>query len=231
MGGGNSKSVSNIDIVNNSVISAIVSAAQDCSSTVNANQQVVHSGFGLFTGTSQNVSVSLTCLQKVVVDSKLIAQMAQKIIQNVEANNGTIFGGKADSEANTKVRNYLSTRVTTTFLQNCVSSVIADQNVRYGGVQIGTFDSQSINTFQQCMTQGLNNMSVAQNLTTDTTQTAKSATTGPSLDLGLGSLFGGLGSYFYYILIFIVLVVVAYLVWTYFINSPSYSKNEKPLVV
>jgi hypothetical protein len=213
MGGGSSKTTSNIDIVNNSIIEAVVSSTQNCASSINANQQVTHSGFGLFTGATQNVSLSVICLQKVIVDNQLLAQMAQKIIQNVQANNGTIFGGSASSDANQNIQNYLKTKITTSFVQNCVSSTIASQQIKYSGVQIGTFDSQGVTSFQQCMSSALNNNNVAQGITTNTTQTGTASNTGSSL---FGDLFGSLGDYFYYILIFIILIVIGYFVWTSF---------------
>jgi len=222
MGGSSSKTTSNIDIVNNSIIEAIISSAQNCTTGVNANQQVVHSGLGIFTGATQNVTVSVSCLQKVVVDDQLIAQMAQQIVQNVAANNGTLFGGSADSSANQNIQNYLKTKITTTFLQNCIAATVANQSVAYGGVQIGTFDSQNINYFQQCMMSALNTNKVAQGITTDTQQTGSATTTSPSI---FGSLFSGLGSYVYYILIFIVLIVIGYFAWG-FIDKKNQPTEE-----
>jgi uncharacterized membrane protein len=209
MGGGSSKTTSNISIVNNSIIEAVIQAAQNCSSNTSANQQINHSGLGLFSGATQNVSISLSCLQKVVVNDNLIATMAQKIIQNVSANNGELFFGSASANANTSVQNYLKTKITTQFIQNCVSNVAATQRINYGGVQIGVFDNQSVTAFQNCMMNALNSNSVAQGITTDTNQTGTATNPGFSLDLGLGS-FGSIGM----IIIVIIIAAIGYSVYS-----------------
>jgi len=150
----------------------------------------------------------------------MLAKMAQNIIQNLSANNGTIFGGNASSTANQSIQNYLKTKISTSFVQNCVASTIANQNIQYGGVQIGVFDSQGVNIFQSCMMNALNNNKVAQGITSDTSQTGNASNTAFSF----GSLFSGFGSYIYYILFFILIIIVAYFGLQYI----SKSKIESP---
>lgn len=219
MGGGSSKSTSNISIVNDSIVEAIVSSAQNISGSLTANQQVTHTGLGIFTGATQNVSVSVYGLQKVVVDDQLISNMTQKIIQNVQANNGTIFGGKANTSVKEDVKNYLKTKISTTFIQNCVASAIANQNITYAGVQIGTLDSQNVNYFQQCMSDSLNKNKIAQGITTDTNQTGSSANTGATFSFGLGSF-----SYLYYIIAFVFIVFIAIFVWRKFQETSEFEE-------
>jgi hypothetical protein len=175
MGGSSSKS--NVDIVNNAIISAVISAAQNCSGSLNANQEVVHSGFGLFTGAQQNVTVSTSCLQKVVVDDTLISQMAENITQQAQANSQALLPAFSSADANTNLKNYLKTSVTTSFVQNCAAAVNANQQAVYGGIQVGVVDSQNINYFQTCMSNALNSNNVAQGIvaTTNTGATAKAS--------------------------------------------------------
>lgn len=223
MGGGGSKTTSNIDIVNNSIISAIISSAQSCTSGLTANQTVVSSGLSLFTTTAQTATVSLTCLQKVVVDDTLLTQMAQQIVQNVQANNGSLFGGSANSSANQSVKNYLQTKVTTSFVQTCVSSISANQSVTTSGVQVGTLDEQTVSTVQTCLANALNSNNVAQGITTDTTQTGAAANTGFSLSLGS---LGSIGSYVIYFIVFIVLIITGWYIYKYY--SSSKAKTPTP---
>lgn len=222
MGGGGSKTRSNIEIVNESIIEAVISSAQKCSSSITANQNIIRSGFGFWNSATQNVTISLSCLQKVVVNNDLIAKMAQKIIQNVQANNGSLFGGPANSDANQKIQNYLKTKISTEFIQNCIAAAIANQNLKYEGVQIGISDDQTIKSVQKCISNALNNNRVAQNITTDTNSQSNATVTGFGLDFGLGGLFGGYGMY---VLLFIIILAAA----LYFgMPSGSTQRNDFP---
>jgi hypothetical protein len=217
MGGGGSKTTSNIEIVNNSIIDAVISSAQNCSSSTVANQNIVRSGFGFWNTSSQTVNISLSCLQKVIVNNDLIAKMTQNIIQNVQANNGSLFGGPADSTANQKIQNYLKTKVSTEFVQNCVAAAIANQNVLYSGVQIGVSDYQTLQSIQKCVSNALNNNSVAQGITSDVKTSANASVTGFGFDLGLGNLFGGSSMW----LLLLVLLIIVAIWYKYYRADPS----------
>jgi hypothetical protein len=218
MGGGSSKSTSNIDIVNNSIIESIVSASQNISGTLNANQQINHSGLGILTGATQNVTLNISGMQKVIVDQDLISDMAQRIIQNVQSNNGKLFGGSANSSVSQKLQNYLRTKISTNFVQNCVAAAVANQLITYSGVQIATLDRQNIDYFQKCMSDSLNKGNVAQGITSDSDQAANSNNTGISFGFSLGN-------YIYYILAFIIIIVIAYYSIQYK-NTQPINKNE-----
>jgi hypothetical protein len=223
MGGGSSKSQSTIDIVNNAIISAVLDSAQNCGSALSASQTIVRSGLGLFSGTSQSVSVSIACLQKVVVDNQLLTQMAQNIINAAQSNSISMPMASSSSNANQNISNYLSTKITTQFVQNCVANVVANQQAIYGGVQIGVADSQSISYFQSCMSDALNSNNVSQGLVQDTNNSANSQTSSP-FSLGLGGLFN-FSSTTWIILGIILVVIVAWIVWP---MLPSAGRSKEP---
>lgn len=205
---GASQSKSTVDIINEAIINATISAANNCNASVNQTQIVEHTGFGLFSGAKQTLNTSVSCLQKVVVDNDLITKMANDIQQQASASAKLLLPGYSSSDANTKIRNRLQTLITTQFVQNCASSAVQFQYAKFGGVQIGVVDTQTATVFQQCMMDALNKNQVAQQVGNGVyNMTESSLSTNPIADI-----FSSLGwALLLPVIIIIVIIIVAIL--------------------
>lgn len=74
-----------IDVVNDAIANVIISNANKCSQTGAQSQVVYHSGIGLFSGASQEMTLSANCVQNVTIDTNLANDIASKIQQDAKA--------------------------------------------------------------------------------------------------------------------------------------------------
>lgn len=166
------------DIVNEAIISTALKAAQDCSQYVDSTQSITSGGVGLFGSYTQSANFSLTCLQNINIDSNLITQMTNKIMEDVKQTNTPLLPTVNIGDTQTNIKNILKSKITNEFFQSCAASLKNYQTQTYGGIQIGTKGKQDINVVVKCMSDALNKNGVAQSIVTSNTvtnvQTSKS---------------------------------------------------------
>src|SRR6185437_7767550 len=75
---GVSQSKTSVDVVNQSIITAITNNVNSCSSSLNQNQQVSLSGVGIFNWFSQSASLNVQCLQQATMTNDLSMQSPSK---------------------------------------------------------------------------------------------------------------------------------------------------------
>lgn len=177
-------SLNSVDVVNNSIIDVIVQSSNNCTASVAQQQNVQFSGFSIFSSAKQNLTISLSCIQNVQVDNDLASQMANQIQQQASSQAIALLPGFSGSANTQRLSNYLTTKITTSTIQNCVANVAQSQNVSFSGVQVGSAAEQTLNTFMNCMQKALNQNNVAQGIVNDVTQKAESKVVNPLDFLG-----------------------------------------------
>lgn len=218
MGGSSSKT--SVDIVNDAIIDAITSNANNCSSQTTQVQDVEHTGFGLFTGAEQTLNVTTQCLQKVVVDNSMVAQMAQNIQQQAAANTVALLPGFSSSRSDTNLKNYLETKITTQNVQNCANSVDQYQRARFGGVQVGVYDQQSMDAFHTCMADTLNKNNVAEGIVQNVNQSSSASTDSSPLSQFVSALTTTLLMPLILLIILVFVIAIIYVVFNH-IGGPA----------
>ena len=219
---GASQSTTSVNVVNQSIIDAVIQNVNNCSATSTQSQQVTFSGLGLFSSASQTATLNLQCLQNVKVNNDLITSMAQKIIQDAQSQAVALMPSYSGSNAQTSLSNYLQTKITNSTIQNCANNAVQTQNITFTGVQIGSSSSQTLSLFSECMQKALNNNQVAQNIVQDTSQTVSSKTSNP-LDF--------LSQYAAYVVIGIIAFIILIIVIGYMIfgrGSPAPVAMQQP---
>ncbi|HXT82918.1 MAG TPA: hypothetical protein VN704_00975 [Verrucomicrobiae bacterium] len=204
---GVSQSKTSVDVVNQSIITAITNNVNSCSSSLNQNQQVSLSGVGIFNWFSQSASLNVQCLQQATMTNDLSMQIAQQIQQDAQAQAVALLPSYSGSQNVTNLANKITTSVTTNIIQQCAAGALQNQQISTSGFQVGNQVTQTLNLFSSCMQKALNNNNIAQGIVQNVSQTASSTTSNP-LDF--------LGNMFSYVVIgiigFIILIIIlAYL--------------------
>lgn len=215
---GASQSNTSVDVVNKSIIDTVISNVNNCSILTTQSQQVDFSGVGLFTKVNQSASLNVQCLQNVQITNELLTSMAQKIVQDAQAQAVALMPSYSGSDAVTNLRNLLETKITTSTVQNCAAGVLQRQQVSFSGLQIGSAASQTLDLFSKCMQTVLNNNKVSQSIVQDTDQRARSVTSNP-LDF-LGNMYSSIAVM---IIGIIILIIVIGLIYSKLSSSPSES--------
>lgn len=220
---GASQSSTSVDVVNDSIITAIVNNVNNCQGNLTQNQQVDFSGFGLFNSVKQTATLNLQCLQNITMNNQLSMQIAQQIQQEAESQAVALMPSYSGSSNTVKLANYIQTKVATETIQNCATSAIQSQQVSFSGIQIGAAATQTLNLFSKCMQSVLNNNNVSQGVVQDITQKATSKTTNP-LDF-LSGIFSSIA------LIVIAVVIAFIFVAYYFLGGGLDSGEPDPIII
>jgi hypothetical protein len=183
------------DIVNESIIEAIVETALKSQAAISAEQTTIIMGTVKGSTISQRATLSLQTLQNVKVDNDMIAKMEEKIRQAAEANGTILSVTVADSSNN--MRNILRQKVTTSTVQEAVAGITLKQTTVVGpeGQLIDSTIGQVADLFSKNMQETLNSNKIAQDIVADVDQKSTATT----------SLFG---SWTMYIIIFVILIMV-----------------------
>lgn len=197
------QSQTSVDIVNQSIITAITNNVNNCTANSQQTQEVNLSGFSLFNIFSQTAKLNVQCLQKITMTNDLSMSIAQQIQQDAEAQAVALMPSYSGANNTTNLANKIQTSVTTNTIQQCAAGALQNQKISASGVQIGNQVYQTLSLFSECMQTALNNNSIAQNIVQDITQTSKSTVTNP-LDF-LGNIFGSIALG---IIAFIFLIIV-----------------------
>lgn len=200
---GASVSQTSVDVVNNSIISAIVSNVNQCSISTSQTQVVDLSGVGIGTSVSQSAVVSAQCLQNIQITNSMLSQMAQQIQSDATANGVALLPSFTGSQNLSNLTNYLSASVKTESIQKCAVDAVQSQAVSTSGFQIGASATQTLDVVSKCIQSVLNNNNVSQGIVQDVSQTTDSTSSNP-LDI-----FGGFTSIIIIgIIAFIVLIIL-----------------------
>lgn len=190
MGGGGSKT--SVEIINESITDVLFSQAQRCSAGIESTQIVKHTGFSAFVWTSQTANITMECLQKVNITADVINEMVANIRQAAEKHSMAFSAEFSRADANTKLRNFLKTRITNESFQECVLQAKLFQLAEYHGVSVGIVSSNAVNTFKKCFSDALNSMRVAQTILNQTEQSSKVKSDNPLQPIA--DIFGGWGN-------------------------------------
>lgn len=187
---------SNTEIVNESIISAVVKSSQSTTNYLKSTQSMDLSGFNFGISQKQDLSTSIAALKQVQVDSNLIEDIAQNIKNEAEAEG--VLLNPAYSESDVSIKNVISANFTTELLQSCVSAVETTQalSTRDGSINLFVSQKQTVEQLSKC--KSLNE--VSNQVSKELLQVTKSKATTES------SWFGG-----YTItigVIFIILIII-----------------------
>ena len=209
---GASVSKSSTEIVNSTLVNAVIEAAQTTNAGLSSTQTNDIAGFSFLSVNKQTSSVSVQALQQVSIDANLLDKITQDVKNAAKAEGAMLNPAVANSDV--KIKNVIQSKFTNSSLQNCVAFVSAEQTnrVRAGGVSIGVVNMQTSDILASCkVLQGISS-AISRELFTDTSQSANSKSKG-LLDSMLGN------NSLMYIIIFVVFIVVAGLIYSIF-NKP-----------
>lgn len=203
-------SKSSIDIVNDSIISIMLEAAQNCTQYTDNVQTIQSGGLGLFGTYTQTSKISLTCLQNLQIDNNLISKMADEIISNTQQTNTPLLPSIVNGDVKTNIKNVLTTKINQSFIQNCAANIKNVQTQIYNGIQVGIVATQDVDVVVSCISNALNNNGVAQSIVTDTSQSQNQTSKSPlSFITDILSTF----SWMIYIVIFVIVGIVLYVMF------------------
>lgn len=222
---GASQSTSSVDIVNNSIITAITNNVNNCSASSTQTQTVQLGGIGIGNSISQSASLNISCLQKVTMTTQLSTQIAQQIQQDATASAVALLPSYSGSSNTTKLANYIQTKVTTNIIQNCATSALQNQNIATSGIQIGDSVNQTLNLFSSCLQNALNNNNISQGVVANIAQTSTATTSNP-LDF-LSNIFGSITNGIIFFIAFIILIIVIVFVYKHYSNSPAQVQDKQ----
>lgn len=179
------------DVINESVVNAIVQSAQNCTQDVSTTQSIVSSGISIFANYKQNIKFTAKCLQTVNVDDNLITSITAAIQDAVQQNNIALLPSYSGTTSTSSIKNVVKTNISQSFIQNCASKLTASQIATYGGIQIGVASSQDVNMVTQCLSDAVASTNLAATLAGDTSSTVTQTTKNP-LDF-ITNIFSGFG--------------------------------------
>ena len=209
---GASVSKTSTEIVNSTIVDAVIEAAQTTNAGMSATQTNDIAGFSFFSANIQNSSVSVQALQQVSIDTKLLEKITQDIKSSAKAEGAMLNPAVANSDV--AIKNIIQSKFTNSSFQNCVAFVSAEQTnrVRAGGVSIGVLNLQTSEILASCkVLQGISS-DIARELFTETKQNSSSKSKG-LLDSMLGN------NSLMYIVVFVVFIVVAGMIYS-IMNKP-----------
>jgi len=214
MGGSFSKT--NTEIVNESIISAVIESSQNTLAYTKATQSTSLSGTNILIFNTQKVETSIAALKSVIVDNKLIDHIVQNIKNKAKAE-GTLLQPAAAS-SDIKIRNIISAHFTTRTLQSCVAGVEAAQTLesKAGSVNIMVMQSQNIEQLSRCTTI----MDISNKISKDVLQDVKNKSEAES-----ESILGMLAKGYIVYLVFIGLIVL--IIIGVIIKSATGKKKKK----
>ncbi|MEM3062249.1 MAG: hypothetical protein QW303_01695 [Nitrososphaerota archaeon] len=197
-----------VDVINEAIVDVIFEVAQRCSAEAAAVQKIEYTGFSFFTFAKQKVGVSLECLQQVKIDANIINEMVAKIKQEAAANNIAFSLTDIKVGIDNKIKNLLTTRLKTNFVQECTVKAKAIQEIGYRGFTIFAYAENIIELTKKCMMETLTNLRIAQDLVADVNQVVQAKVESPFQFLA--DMFTSFWSYIVLGIILIVTLVILF---------------------
>ena len=215
-----------IDVVNDAIANVIISNANKCSQTGAQSQVVYHSGIGLFSGASQEMTLSANCVQNVTIDINLANDIASKIQQDAKAEGVALLDmfSNVHADAQAKLATRIQNNLKLETVQACNQFAIQQQVSVFTGTQIGSQDSQRTNQTMQCIQNAISNTKIANTIVNDSDQKASATSKNPLAFLTdwMAGLFSGPGIM---VMIMVLIIVVAAI---YMYNSGSGTQGMQP---
>lgn len=173
---GASVSRSNTQIVNESIISAVVESSQQTTNYTKSTQSMELSGFNFGVSQIQDLSTSIAALKEVQVDNKMLDKIVQNIKNNTKAEG--VLLNPAYAESDVEIKNVVSANFNTETLQSCVSAVEAAQTLKSteGSINIFIKQKQTVEQLSKCNTI----MDISNKIAKQSMQTTRSTTTAES---------------------------------------------------
>lgn len=155
MGAAVSKSVSVIDIVNQSLTSVLLESSMNCTAQQSSIQQMTFSDLQFencdvnFQDINQNanLTLNLSCAQETTNESDLQNKFSNKLDQELESTiKGLTIGfSSSETSAITNMKNIIKNEINVRNIANCVSSVLAEQQISFNKITAKCLPGQKIN--------------------------------------------------------------------------------------
>ncbi len=214
MGPTQSKNI--VDIVNETSASAIISAMSNCNSGVSQSQTMILSGSNTNLHQTQDASINLSCAANFRIDSTIINDITNKIIQSAAAEGyGLLSPGGSNSENVTNIRNSVSASVTTELIQRVISQINQQQTMiaQYDSVNKNIYQNQTASVIQKSITDAIASTGLGNSVAGNFDQDANASSKNP-FDF-IGNLFK-LPVYMMLIIAVFILVLVLGIVYAIF---------------
>ena len=208
MGPTQSKNI--IDIINQVSAEVVIKNMQHCAGSVMQSQTMVLAGTNNNLSQRQDASLNLSCAANFQVDNKVINDITNEIIQKAQAQGYALLSvGGTSSDNITKIKNEISTKITTEMVQHVVSGIVQQQNMiaLAGSVNTNISQVQSASVVQKAIMDAVASTNLATNIAGNFDQRGKSESKNP-LDF-ITNLF----SNFYFLILLIIVIVIGALLY------------------
>ena len=176
MGATSSKTISSI--TNEVAAEVIMKSMQNCTSISEQSQTMNVTGWAIGNSQTQKATLNLSCAGNFKMTADVSNQIVSEIQQRAAAE-GLAMLTATNSEADSRMRNLVSSKITTEVVQNSIAMVKQSQGMNVSGVGIGNAQTQDSDMVQQALMTSINNTGISTDMQQFVDQSATAVTKSP----------------------------------------------------
>lgn len=178
---GQTKSKNLVDIVNDVSASVIMNNVQNCSSVSTQTQNISNSGWLIGVSQSSTSVINLNCASSFQMNTDIANQIANAIAQEAKSQNIALLGALNFNSAENivNIASRVNNTITTSLVQNTLTSIAQAQNISGIGVGVGISQTIDATTVQSALADAISRTNLATSIANDSNQSASAETTNP----------------------------------------------------